>query len=94
MKYFVSHTEGSMLMTVKVCMSLSKAMVDLLVIWRVHSASRGRRWVIDWQEDLSESDYGLQNPRAGRCAGMETVLTERNRQICGRKTDVSWLWVK
>lgn len=49
MKYFVPHTEESVLMAVKVCMSLSKAMVDLFVILKVHFASRGRKWVIDGQ---------------------------------------------
>lgn len=41
MKYFVSHTEESMLMSLKVCMSLSKAMVDLFVIWRVTLLAEG-----------------------------------------------------
>lgn len=47
MKYFVPRTEESVIMAVKVCMSLSKAMEDLFVIWKALFANRekmGYRW--------------------------------------------------
>lgn len=40
---------------------------------------------------------GLPKASDGRCVGVETVLMERNGQdgeICRRRTDISWLWVK